>query len=114
MSRSNGSQRPITGHTVEHVFHGQVNLHGRAVGYHHESMMGGGEILEMIDPLDSKGIYRAKISVNSVPKFLDSTFPQKIGIGFRCLMRSMKRMKISKCLGLVMGIFSIKVLLPRG
>ncbi|WP_053403410.1 EndoU domain-containing protein [Priestia koreensis] len=74
MSRSNGSQRPITGHTVEHVFHGQINKRGEAVGYHHESMMGGGEILYMTAPPNSRGIYQAKIAVNGEEKSAQSTF----------------------------------------
>ncbi|MCM3005575.1 EndoU domain-containing protein [Priestia koreensis] len=74
MSRSNGSQRPITGHTVEHVFHGQVNHRRKAVGYHHESMMGGGEILNIIAPPDARGIYRAEITVNGRRKNGPSTF----------------------------------------
>ncbi|WP_336883623.1 EndoU domain-containing protein [Priestia koreensis] len=74
MSRSNGSQRPITGRTVEHVFHGQVNRRGRAVGYHHESMMGGGEVLSITHPQNARGIYQAEIAVNSLRKRFDSTF----------------------------------------
>ncbi|WP_315907222.1 hypothetical protein [Priestia koreensis] len=53
MSRSSVSQRPITGHAIEHVFHGQINRKGNAVGYHHESIMGGGEILHMTAPSDT-------------------------------------------------------------
>ena len=68
------STRGVTSHTVEHVFHGQINRRGQAVGYHHESMMGGGKIVEIIDPPDSRGIYRAKISVKGINKTPVSTF----------------------------------------
>ncbi|MHA2960521.1 EndoU domain-containing protein [Priestia megaterium] len=73
---SEGAQsiRGVTPHTVEHVFHGQINRRGKAVGYHHESMMGGGKIVEIIDPPDSRGIYRAKISVKGINKTPLSTF----------------------------------------
>ncbi|MGE7219250.1 EndoU domain-containing protein [Priestia koreensis] len=74
MYRSNGSQRPITGRTVEHVFHGQVNRRGRAVGYHHESMMGGGEVLSITHPPVARGIYQAEITVNGRRKDGISTF----------------------------------------
>ncbi|MGA6841440.1 T7SS effector LXG polymorphic toxin [Priestia megaterium] len=68
------STRGVTSHTVEHVFHGQVNRRQKAVGYHHESMMGGGKVVEVIDPPDSRGIYRAKVSVNGIEKIPVSTF----------------------------------------
>ncbi|MGE7219248.1 T7SS effector LXG polymorphic toxin [Priestia koreensis] len=74
MSRSSASQSPVTGHTVEHVFHGQINGIGKAVGYHHESMMGGGEILNMLAPPDSRGIYKAKVAVKGKRKDAPSTF----------------------------------------
>ncbi|MCQ9282527.1 T7SS effector LXG polymorphic toxin [Priestia aryabhattai] len=73
---SEGAQSPrgVTSHTVEHVFHGQVNRRQKAVGYHHESMMGGGKVVEVIDPPDSRGIYRAKVSVKGIEKIPVSTF----------------------------------------
>ncbi|MEW4286197.1 T7SS effector LXG polymorphic toxin [Priestia koreensis] len=74
MSRSSASQSPVTGHTVEHVFHGQINSIGNAVGYHHESMMGGGEILRMLTPPNSRGIYKAEIAVHGKRKDAPSTF----------------------------------------
>ncbi|MCL9634744.1 MULTISPECIES: EndoU domain-containing protein [Priestia] len=51
-----------------------MNRRQKAVGYHHESMMGGGKIVEVIDPPDSRGIYRAKVSVNGIEKIPVSTF----------------------------------------
>ncbi|MGE7219252.1 EndoU domain-containing protein [Priestia koreensis] len=74
MSRSSASQSPVTGHTVEHVFHGQINSIGNAVGYHHESMMGGGEILRMLTPPNRRGIYKAEIAVHGKRKDAPSTF----------------------------------------
>ncbi|KFN03705.1 cytoplasmic protein [Bacillus clarus] len=60
--------------TVEHIFHGNINKEGKAGGYHHQSMMGDGEILRIIRPKNQHGIYEAKVIVNGVPKGPTSTF----------------------------------------
>ncbi len=37
---STGKSKYTAG-TMKHIYHGEVNKRGKAVGYHHESMMGG-------------------------------------------------------------------------
>lgn len=37
---SSGNGKYTTG-TMKHIYHGEINKRGKAVGYHHESMMGG-------------------------------------------------------------------------
>ncbi|MCC8380458.1 EndoU domain-containing protein [Xenorhabdus sp. PB30.3] len=68
---------------VEHVFHGDINRKGNAVGFHHEAgigYQGKARIAEIIDPPNSKGIYRGRIEIfNSqtgkwVQKGPESTF----------------------------------------
>ncbi|AKP77477.1 hypothetical protein ABE036_17175 [Priestia aryabhattai] len=75
-----------------------MNRRQKAVGYHHESMMGGGKIVEVIDPPDSRGIYRAKVSVNGIEKIPVSTFFQRIGTELKFLMQLTKLMKINALL----------------
>ncbi|MGG0238070.1 EndoU domain-containing protein [Bacillus rhizoplanae] len=60
--------------TVEHIFHGNINNKGQAGGYHHVSMMGEGEILQILDPPNRDGVYRAKIKVGDKVKGAPSTF----------------------------------------
>ncbi|MBF0746382.1 EndoU domain-containing protein [Gemella sp. 19428wG2_WT2a] len=67
-------------HAVTHIFHGEINRRGEAVGYHHEGLPGGkGKILQITGKEDSKGIYRAKVQVDNVEKRAQSTFfPKKM------------------------------------
>lgn len=49
----------------------------KAVEYHHESMMGGGEIVRITHAPNSAGVYRAKVKVDGETKnALSSFFPQ--------------------------------------
>ncbi|GEB77993.1 hypothetical protein [Sporolactobacillus inulinus] len=73
------SQDPqYTLETMKHN-HGIVNKHGKAVGYHHESMMGG-EIVPGTEKVpDKNGVYMAKVKIDNVRKIADSSFFQKTG-----------------------------------
>ncbi|MDO4814797.1 MAG: EndoU domain-containing protein [Gemella sp.] len=67
-------------HAAEHVFYGEINKRGKAVGFHHEGLPGGkGKILQVTGKEDAKGIYRAKVQVENVEKEAQSTFfPKKM------------------------------------
>lgn len=67
----------------DHIFKGEINPHGKAVGYHHRP--GGvdpptARVATMVDPPDVHGVYRAEIQVFNpatgswVAKKLPSTF----------------------------------------
>ncbi|MFU1721106.1 T7SS effector LXG polymorphic toxin [Bacillus velezensis] len=63
-----------TASTMKHIYHGEVNKRGKAVGYHHESMMGGKIIPGTEKKPDKNGVYMAKVEVGSVKKIADSSF----------------------------------------
>ncbi|MCK2017455.1 T7SS effector LXG polymorphic toxin [Peribacillus frigoritolerans] len=60
--------------TMRHVYHGEINRRGKAVGYHHESMMGGKIVPGTKTMPDRNGVYRATVEVNGVRKNVDSSF----------------------------------------
>ncbi|MGG4263798.1 T7SS effector LXG polymorphic toxin [Peribacillus simplex] len=60
--------------TMRHVYHGEVNRRGKAVGYHHESMMGGKIVPGTETRPDRNGVYRATVEINGVRKNVDSSF----------------------------------------
>ncbi|MDP9739366.1 UNVERIFIED_ORG: putative ribonuclease toxin of YeeF-YezG toxin-antitoxin module [Bacillus sp. B2I3] len=60
--------------TMRHVYHGEINRRGKAVGYHHESMMGGKIVPGTETRPDRNGVYRATIEINGVRKNVDSSF----------------------------------------
>ncbi|MGE6617515.1 EndoU domain-containing protein [Bacillus mycoides] len=60
--------------SVEHIFHGNINGKGKAGGYHHVSMMGEGEIIQITKQPNKHGVYQAKVQVNGVVKQSESTF----------------------------------------
>ena len=59
--------------SFNHVFHGEINKKSKAVGYHHESMMGG-KIVEVTDPPNKYGVYRAIVEIEGKNKKVPSTF----------------------------------------
>jgi hypothetical protein len=74
---------PNTGVNVKHIFHGEINRRGRAVGFHHAGSLGHqgrARISSIVDPANAQGVYRARVEVfNSatgqwVTKGLPSTF----------------------------------------
>ncbi|MBI1929409.1 EndoU domain-containing protein [Candidatus Poribacteria bacterium] len=51
---------------VKHIFHGEINLGGRAVGFHHRGGIGHqrrARIVQILDPPNAQGVYRAKVEV---------------------------------------------------
>ncbi|MCM3667906.1 EndoU domain-containing protein [Mesobacillus maritimus] len=60
--------------TIKHIYHGEINKRGKAVGYHHESMMGGKIIPGTESVADKKGVYRAKVEIDGVEKVAKSSF----------------------------------------
>ncbi|WP_395096652.1 T7SS effector LXG polymorphic toxin [Bacillus amyloliquefaciens] len=70
---STGKSKYTAG-TMKHIYHGEVNQRGKAVGYHHESMMGGKIIPGTEKKPDKNGVYMAKVEVGSVKKIADSSF----------------------------------------
>lgn len=70
---------------VDHIFQGSVSNKREAQGFHTTSVPdSGAEVLKVISPPDSNGVYVAKVSVDGVPKkaystmFPDDWPPQKI------------------------------------
>ncbi|MCY9029130.1 T7SS effector LXG polymorphic toxin [Bacillus inaquosorum] len=70
---SSGNGKYTTG-TMKHIYHGEINKRGKAVGYHHESMMGGKIIQGTEKKPDKNGVYMAKVEVDGVKKIADSSF----------------------------------------
>src|SRR5699024_9649319 len=63
--------------SMGHIFLGEVNKRKKAVGYHHQSMMGGKIIKETKTPPDKNGVYEAKVIIgNKEKKFPSSFFPE--------------------------------------
>ena len=60
--------------TMRHVYHGEINRRGKAVGYHHESMMGGKIVPGAEKKPDKNGVYMAKVEIDGVKKIADSSF----------------------------------------
>jgi hypothetical protein len=51
---------------VRHLFHGEINRRGRAVGFHHVGSIGHqgrARIVSIVDPADAQGVYRATVEV---------------------------------------------------
>ncbi|WHY39731.1 T7SS effector LXG polymorphic toxin [Bacillus velezensis] len=70
---STGKSKYTAG-TMKHIYHGEVNKRGKAVGYHHESMIGGKIIPGTEKKPDKNGVYMAKVEVGAVKKIADSSF----------------------------------------
>ena len=61
---------------VKHIFNGEINKKGKAVGYHYEGLKGtdGRVIPGTKSAEDASGVYRAKVEVEGVRKKIPSTF----------------------------------------
>ncbi|MTH54538.1 hypothetical protein GKZ89_14130 [Bacillus mangrovi] len=59
---------------MKHIYHGEINKRGKAVGYHHESMMGGRVIPGSEKLPDKNGVYMAEVEIDGVRKVADSSF----------------------------------------
>ncbi|MGG1244292.1 T7SS effector LXG polymorphic toxin [Bacillus cabrialesii] len=73
-SNFNSNNGKYTTGTMKHIYHGEINKRGKAVGYHHESMMGGKIIQGTEKKPDKNGVYMAKVEVDGVKKIADSSF----------------------------------------
>ncbi|MBY8912871.1 EndoU domain-containing protein [Bacillus sp. YC2] len=73
-SNFNSGNGKYTTDTMKHIYHGEINKRGKAVGYHHESMMGGKIIQGTEKKPDKNGVYMAKVEVDGVKKIADSSF----------------------------------------
>lgn len=65
---------------IKHIFNGEINSKGKAVGYHYEGLAGtdGRVVPGTKSAEDSSGVYRAKVEVNGVRKKDGSSFfPKK-------------------------------------
>ncbi|AGF28199.1 MULTISPECIES: T7SS effector LXG polymorphic toxin [Bacillus amyloliquefaciens group] len=72
--RQSVNSNGINKKTIKHVYHGEANRKNKAVGYHHESMMGGNIIPGTEEVPDINGVYRAKVEVKGIKKVARSTF----------------------------------------
>lgn len=65
----------ITEDLIKHIFGGEINAKGNAVGFHYEGISdAAGKVVEIIDSPNAQGVYRAKVMVNGVVKQQTSTF----------------------------------------
>ena len=66
----------FTDSAIEHIFEGQVNARGKAVGYHYKGIEGtsGNVIPGTESSVNNIGIYKAKVEVNGVPKTANGGF----------------------------------------
>ena len=66
--------------TMKHIYHGEINKNGKAVGYHHESMRGGKVIPGTESIPDKNGVYRARLKLMGLKKWLNLVSFQRNGI----------------------------------
>ncbi|KAF1681402.1 hypothetical protein BTW01_01155 [Bacillus sp. SKDU12] len=59
---------------MKHIYHGEINRRGKAVGYHHESMMGGKIIPGSEKTPDKNGVYEANVEISGKRKIAKSSF----------------------------------------
>ncbi|WP_241680261.1 EndoU domain-containing protein [Metabacillus mangrovi] len=71
---SNKESAKYNTNSMKHIYHGEINKRGKAVGYHHESMMGGRVIPGSEKLPDKNGVYMAEVEIDGVRKVADSSF----------------------------------------
>ena len=66
----------FTDSAIEHIFEGQVNARGKAVGYHYEGIEGtSGNVIPGTESSNNNfGVYKAKVEVNGIPKTANGGF----------------------------------------
>lgn len=74
LSDSNSGTRIYNRKTMDHLFLGEINRRKKAVGYHHESMMGGRIIPGTETAPDKNGVYEANVIINGKKKKAPSSF----------------------------------------
>ena len=51
---------------VKHIFHGEINQKGKAVGFHHRGSMGHqgrARIVQILSPPNTLGVYKAEVEI---------------------------------------------------
>ena len=71
--------KAITKKALEHIFHGEINKSGKAVGFHHEGAgemkpMNNTKTIAVTSAPNARGVYEAKVQVKGVQKAAKSTF----------------------------------------
>ncbi len=74
-----GGQKAVTLDTLEHIFHGDINKKGKAVGFHYEGVenmqaVNKTKTVSVTKPADKNGVYVATVDVKGVSKKADSSF----------------------------------------
>ena len=66
----------FTDSAIEHIFEGQVNARGKAVGYHYEGIEGtSGNVIPVTESsVNNIGVYKAQVEVNGIPKTANGGF----------------------------------------
>ena len=66
----------FTDSAIEHIFEGQANARGKAVGYHYEGIEGtsGNVIPGTESSVNNIGVYKAQVEVNGIPKTANGGF----------------------------------------
>ncbi len=60
---------------VEHIFRGQINASGKAVGFHYEGISDTfGSITKILKAPNAQGVYEAEVVLNGIAKKIPSTF----------------------------------------
>lgn len=68
---------PLPKKTRAHIFHGEINDRGKAVGWHFEDTAKNDEgtrIVKLLGKPDAKGVYRAEVEIKGLKKEAMSTF----------------------------------------
>ena len=70
------STENFTDSAIEHIFEGQVNGRGKAVGYHYDGIEGtAGKIVMGTNlPANELGVYKAQVEVKGIPKISNGGF----------------------------------------
>ncbi len=72
-------QKAVSQNTLEHIFHGEINKKGKAVGFHYEgtaAMQATNKtrVTTVTKAADKNGVYAARVEVSGVTKKADSSF----------------------------------------
>ncbi len=66
----------FTDSAIEHIFEGQINVRGKAVGYHYEGIEGtSGKVISGTESsVNNVGVYKAQVEVDGIPKTANGGF----------------------------------------
>ncbi|MBT2217983.1 EndoU domain-containing protein [Virgibacillus dakarensis] len=74
LSESGDTRNKYSLKTMKHLFLGEMNKRNKAVGYHHESMMGGKIVPGTKTLPDKNGVYEANVIIEGTKKLAPSSF----------------------------------------